>query len=207
MDQLRPQSAAAMTAHRREAVRLAQEQQRAVVEKCKRAKQPEPDYAFDELIGKGSFGRVYKGHPISSQQVVAIKVLDIDEADFRAYGEQKDEQIRDFQREIRILRQAQESGAENLNQLIDAFPVHSQLWMICEHCPGGSVKTLVSSHFPFECTPLPRCDGICLISCFQMRANKDRLEEKYLIVVARELAKALKGLHQAGILHRDVKGT
>ena len=40
-----------------------------------------------------------------------------------------------------------------------------------------------------------------------MRANKDRLEEKYLIVVARELAKALKGLHEAGILHRDVKGT
>ena len=40
-----------------------------------------------------------------------------------------------------------------------------------------------------------------------MRPNKDRLEEKYLIVVARELAKALKGLHEAGILHRDVKGT
>jgi len=50
-----------MTAHRREAVRLAQDQQRAVVEKCTRSKQPEPDYAFDELIGKGSFGRVYKG--------------------------------------------------------------------------------------------------------------------------------------------------
>ena len=41
----------------------------------------------------------------------------------------------------------------------------------------------------------------------QMRATKDRLqEEKYLVVVARELAKALKGLHEAGIIHRDVKG-
>jgi serine/threonine protein kinase len=40
-----------------------------------------------------------------------------------------------------------------------------------------------------------------------MRATKDRLqEEKYLVVVARELAKALKGLHEAGIIHRDVKG-
>jgi serine/threonine protein kinase len=82
---------------------------------------------------------------ISTNKVVAIKVLDIDEADFHAYGEQKDEQIRDFQREIRILRQAQESSAENLNRLIDALPVHSQLWMICEYCPGGSVKTLVSA--------------------------------------------------------------
>lgn len=61
MDSLHPHSAAVMTAHRREAVRLAEAQQRAVVDKCKRAKQPEPDFTFDELIGKGSFGRVYKG--------------------------------------------------------------------------------------------------------------------------------------------------
>lgn len=64
--------------------------------------------------------------------------------------------------------------------MIEALPVHSQLWLICEYCPGGSVKTL-------------------------MRATNDRLAEKYLIVVARELGKALKGLHQAGIMHRDVK--
>lgn len=81
---------------------------------------------------------------VSSNKVVAIKVLDIDDADFHAYGDQKDEQIRDFNREIRILRQAQDSGAENLNPMIEAMAVHSQLWLICEHCPGGSVKTLVS---------------------------------------------------------------
>lgn len=39
-----------------------------------------------------------------------------------------------------------------------------------------------------------------------MRATSDRLSEKYIVVVARELAKALKGLHEAGIMHRDVKG-
>lgn len=61
MNSLHPDSAAALTAHRREAIRLAETQQRAVSDKCKRSKQAEPDYAFDELIGKGSFGRVYKG--------------------------------------------------------------------------------------------------------------------------------------------------
>lgn len=81
----------------------------------------------------------------SSNKIVAIKVLDIDEADFLAHGEQKDEQILDFNREIRILRQAQDSGAVNLNPMIEALPIHSQLWLICEHCPGGSVKTLVSA--------------------------------------------------------------
>jgi serine/threonine protein kinase len=79
----------------------------------------------------------------STRKIVAIKVLDIDDADFQAYGEQKDEQLKDFNREIRILKQAQDSGAENLNRMIEALPVHSQLWLICEHCPGGSVKTLV----------------------------------------------------------------
>lgn len=169
-----------MTAHRREAVRLAKSQEKAVSEKCIRSGQEPPGYMFDELIGKGSFGRVYKGRQNSTGKVVAVKVLDIDEADFQAFGDMRDEQIRDFNKEIQILRRAQESGAENLNQMIEALPVHSQLWLICEYCPGGSVKTL-------------------------MRATNDRLEEKYLIVVARELAKALKGLHQAGIMHRDVK--
>ncbi|KAK5092808.1 hypothetical protein LTR70_005124 [Exophiala xenobiotica] len=180
MQSLRPESAAAMTAHRREAVRLAKSQEKAVSDKCIRAGQEPPGYAFDELIGKGSFGRVYKGRQNSSGKVVAVKVLDIDEADFQAFGDMRDEQIRDFNKEIAILRRAQESGAENLNQMIEALPVHSQLWLVCEYCPGGSVKTL-------------------------MRATRDRLEEKYMIVVARELAKALKGLHQAGIMHRDVK--
>lgn len=169
-----------MTAHRREAIRLAKSQEKAVGEKCIRSGQDPPGYTFDELIGKGSFGRVYKGRQNSTGRVVAVKVLDIDEADFQAFGDMRDEQIRDFNKEIQILRRAQESGAENLNQMIEALPVHSQLWLICEYCPGGSVKTL-------------------------MRATNDRLEEKYLIVVARELAKALKGLHQAGIMHRDVK--
>ncbi|RMZ79375.1 hypothetical protein DV738_g3348, partial [Chaetothyriales sp. CBS 135597] len=177
---LHPNSAAAMTQHRSEAVRLAKSQERAVAEKCRRSNQTIPPYTFDELIGKGTFGRVYKGRQLPSNKVVAIKVLDIDEADFQAFGDQKDEQIRDFNREIKILRQAQESGAVNLNQIIEALPVHSQLWMICEHCPGGSVKTL-------------------------MRATNDRLAEKYIVIVARELAKALKGLHNAGIIHRDVK--
>lgn len=39
-----------------------------------------------------------------------------------------------------------------------------------------------------------------------MRATKDKLGERYITIVARELSKALKGLHDAGIMHRDVKG-
>jgi hypothetical protein len=61
MASLRPESAAALTAHKREAIRLAKQQEVAVRERCKRSNEDPPGYTFDELIGKGSFGRVYKG--------------------------------------------------------------------------------------------------------------------------------------------------
>ena len=61
MSFLHPESAAAITEHRREAIRLAKAQEKLVIEKCKRGNQDVPGYLFDELIGKGSFGRVYKG--------------------------------------------------------------------------------------------------------------------------------------------------
>lgn len=39
-----------------------------------------------------------------------------------------------------------------------------------------------------------------------MRATGDKLDEKYIIPIARELAIGLRAIHEAGIIHRDVKG-
>jgi serine/threonine protein kinase len=118
----------------------------------------------------------------TTRDVVAVKVIDIDEADYRAHGEEKDEQIRAFQKEIKILRQAQASGAPNLNQMIEALPVHSQLWLVCEYCPGGSVKTLVSrslyihsSRSLLSCTfVLAPCEAFLLVSLAKTACLLDR---------------------------------
>ncbi|KAF9248098.1 hypothetical protein DTO006G1_8617 [Penicillium roqueforti] len=178
---LDPSSAmAAITKHKVEAIKLAREQGVAVREMCRRAKTEVPPYEFEELIGKGAYGRVYKGHQTSSGQLVAIKVLDIDSLDYKSLRDFRDESIKDFIHETKVMKQVKDSGAKNINEIIEAISIHSQLWLVCEYCPGGSVRTL-------------------------MRATNDKLDEKYIIPIARELAVGLHAIHEAGIIHRDVK--
>ncbi|KAJ5129798.1 uncharacterized protein N7515_005837 [Penicillium bovifimosum] len=178
---LDPSSAmAAITKHKAEAIRLAREQGVAVQEMCRRAKTEPPPYEFEELIGKGAYGRVYKGHQKPSGRLVAIKVLDIDSQDYKSIRDFRDESIKDFIHETKVMKQVKDAGAKNINELIEAVSIHSQLWLVCEYCPGGSVRTL-------------------------MRATNDKLEEKYIIPIARELAVGLRAIHDAGIIHRDVK--
>jgi serine/threonine protein kinase len=171
---------AAITKHKAEAIKLAREQGVAVQEMCRRAKTEVPPYEFEELIGKGAYGRVYKGHQTSSGRLVAIKVLDIDSLDYKSLRDFRDESIKDFIHETKVMKQVKDSGAKNINELIEAISIHSQLWLVCEYCPGGSVRTL-------------------------MRATNDKLDEKFIIPIARELAVGLRAIHEAGIIHRDVK--
>ncbi|KAE8379892.1 hypothetical protein BDV26DRAFT_290900 [Aspergillus bertholletiae] len=178
---LDPTSAmAAITKHKAEAIKLAREQGVAVQEMCRRAKTDTPPYEFEELIGKGAYGRVYKGHQLPSRKVVAIKVMDIDSLDYKSVRDYRDESIKDFIHETKVMKQVKDSGAKNINEIIEAISIHSQLWLVCEYCPGGSVRTL-------------------------MRATGDQLDEKFLIPVARELAAGLRAIHDAGIIHRDIK--
>ncbi|EEA28711.1 serine/threonin protein kinase, putative [Talaromyces marneffei ATCC 18224] len=187
---LDPSSAmATLTKQKLESIKLAREQAAAVHEMCRRAKSEVPPYEFEELIGKGAYGRVYKGRQLPSRDLVAIKVMDIDTLDYKMHRDMKDESIKDFIHEIKAMNQAKEAGARNINMLIEAISIHSQLWVVCEYCPGGSVKTLAST-------------SLYLV---EMRATGDKLEEKYIIPIARELASGLRAIHDAGIIHRDVK--
>ncbi|KAL8680335.1 MAG: hypothetical protein Q9186_003456 [Xanthomendoza sp. 1 TL-2023] len=173
-------AAASITMAKERTMRIAKEQQRALTARLKKNSLEMPPFEFLELIGKGAFGRVFKANDLTRKKVVALKVVDVDPHDFKVHYLEKDESIQTVLHEIKILTQLRDSNAKNINMIIDAFSIHSQLWIVTEYCPGGSLHTL-------------------------MQGVGSKLEEKYIVPVARELAVALRAIHAAGIIHRDVK--
>ncbi|MCJ1243048.1 hypothetical protein MMC30_000244 [Trapelia coarctata] len=166
-------------AGRLKVIREAQTQERVIRERLKKDGTAFPPYKFLEMIGKGSYGRVYKCTDLRNGRVVALKVLDADTEDYKAHT--KNVNIDTTLHEIKILMQLSGGKTRNVNPLIDAFSLHSQIWIVNEYCPGGSIKTL-------------------------SRASNYRVKEKFIRPIARELAEGLKCIHEAGIIHRDIKG-
>ncbi|GAM85973.1 hypothetical protein ANO11243_039830 [Dothideomycetidae sp. 11243] len=155
--------------------------QHIVLERAKRGGSVAPPYDFLELIGKGTFGRVYKCKNRATRKLAAVKIIDVDELDYRIGFKDKDEAIADFVKEVNALKQVKDSNARNINQIQEAFDLHSQLWIVSDYCSGGSVHTLMKVH------------------------EGRGLDERYIIPIARELAIALKHVHDAGVIHRDIK--
>ena len=168
------------SATKQKAIDDARKTQASILKDCAKTGREPPPYSLTELIGKGSFGRVYKaaraGAP-PDQQLVAVKIINIEENDNAS--PRAADTFKEILKEVNTIKLLNESGARNINPVFDAQLIGQSMWIVTELCAGGSVATL-------------------------MRPTGG-LVEKWIIPILRETAEALYWVHGQGIIHRDVK--
>ena len=90
-----------------------------------------------------------------------------------------DDDVADIQREVTLLTQLRD--APNVTKYYGCYLDGPRVWIAMEFAQGGSVWTL-------------------------MKASKGGvLEEKYIVLIVREVLLGLNYLHKSAIIHRDIK--
>ncbi|KAI8090997.1 kinase-like domain-containing protein [Gilbertella persicaria] len=132
-----------------------------------------------DLIGHGSFSRVYHALNLATLEWMAVKQVD-------AVITQADQHNQDLKaasdalyREIQLLK---DLDHENIVQYIayDYNPDEGHIYIFLEYVPGGSISSLLDKYGSLN---------ECLIGFF-----------------TRQILQGLAYLHEKGILHRDIKG-
>ncbi|KAJ6845303.1 serine/threonine-protein kinase 4-like isoform X1 [Iris pallida] len=91
-----------------------------------------------ELIGKGSFGDVFKGIDKEINKEVAIKVIDLEEAE---------DDIEDIQKEISVLSQCR---SPYITDYYGSYLHQTKIWIVMEYMAGGSVADLLQTGPPLD---------------------------------------------------------
>ncbi|TIA89113.1 hypothetical protein E3P99_02215 [Wallemia hederae] len=132
-------------------------------------------YELKERLGVGSFGVVYRAINRVNDEIVAIKIIDL---------EQTDEDILHIQQEIQHLAACQ---SDYVTKYYASFMDGFKLWI-------GSCLDVVRSYTHFY--PPPHASQI---------KKKVEIRQEQVATICRELLKGLEYLHSEGKIHRDIK--
>ncbi|KAK4056395.1 kinase that interacts with cdc31p [Microbotryomycetes sp. JL221] len=89
-----------------------------------------------------------------------------------------DDDISEIQKEVALLSEMRDAARHNITLYHGCYLHGHELWIAMDFASGGSIRTLMKS---------------------------GPIEEKYIVVILREVLIALSFLHRQGIIHRDVK--
>ncbi|EGX96160.1 serine/threonine-protein kinase 24 [Cordyceps militaris CM01] len=92
---------------------------------------PQLLYSKEYCIGGGSFGKVFKGVDKRTGEAVAIKVIDIENAE---------DEVEDIIQEIAILSELQ---SPYVTKYYGSYSKGAELWIVMEFCAGGSCADLM----------------------------------------------------------------
>ena len=84
-------------------------------------------YTLTRSLGKGSFGEVFRGRHVKTDQTVAVKVIDL---------EQAEDEIEDIQQEISVMAQC---DSPHVTRYFGSYVLGTRLYLIMEYVGGGSV--------------------------------------------------------------------
>jgi len=90
-------------------------------------------YTKTKVIGRGTYGTVYKGIDNETGETVAIKIIDLDSTE---------DDINDIMKEIVALR---ECDSKYVTQYFHSFNIGPELWIVMEYLGGGSVHDLLDA--------------------------------------------------------------
>ncbi|WIA38974.1 hypothetical protein OEZ86_005126 [Tetradesmus obliquus] len=121
------------------------------------------------LLGRGAYGSVYKALDRSSGATVAIKVISTTDSD--------EDDLTRIHKEIQFLA---DCDHPNVVRYLGSFRLPDALWIVMEHCGGGSVGDL-------------------------LQVKGEGLDEDQIAYICAESLKGLAYLHSLGKVHRDIK--
>eukprot|EP00894_Picocystis_sp_ML_P001423 jgi/Pico_ML_1/51940/g2728.t1 len=90
-------------------------------------------YEVLECVGKGSFGDVFRGIDTETGEEVAIKIIDLDEAE---------EDIEEIKKEISVLSMCRSKYVTQYHAAL-LIPGTTRLWIVMEYMSGGALSELI----------------------------------------------------------------